>query len=232
MTTSTEAASFGPELFTFLSELREHNDRDWFAANKERYEAHVLEPALAFIEDFGYRLQSISPHFRADPRRTGGSLFRIYRDVRFSKDKSPYKTQTGIHFRHLLAKDAHAPGYYLHLEPGGSFAGVGIWHPDSATLGKIRTAIAADPDEWLSATRRPPFAAVFELGGDSLKRAPSGYDPDHPLIDDLKRKDFVGYSMLDEKTVTGDGFLDEYARICRSATPFVAFLCRAVGAPF
>jgi uncharacterized protein (DUF2461 family) len=90
----------------------------------------------------------------------------------------------------------------------------------------------AYPDDWLSATREPPFAAVFELGGDSLKRAPSGYDPDHPLIEDLKRKDFVGYAMLEEKTVTGDGFLDEYARICRSATPFVEFLCRAVDVPF
>jgi uncharacterized protein (TIGR02453 family) len=138
----------------------------------------------------------------------------------------------GIRFRHELGKDAHAPVFYLHLEPGRSFAGAGIWHPDSATLGKIRAAIAAYPEDWLSATREPPFAAVLELGGDSLKRAPAGYDPDHTLIDDLKRKDFVSYAMLDEKTVTGDGFLDEYARICRSATPFVEFLCRAAGAPF
>ena len=78
----SETASFGPELFEFLAELRAHNDRDWFAANKARYEADVLEPALAFIEDFGYRLQGISPHFRADPRRSGGSLFRIHRDTR------------------------------------------------------------------------------------------------------------------------------------------------------
>src|ERR671922_2157062 len=140
MTTSTEAASFGPELFTFLAELREHNDREWFAANKERYEAHVLEPALAFIEDFGYRLQSISPHFRADPRRTGGSLFRIYRDTRFSKDKAPYKTNVGVHFRHERAKDAHAPGYYLHIGPGEVFAGGGMWHPDSSTATRIREA--------------------------------------------------------------------------------------------
>jgi uncharacterized protein (TIGR02453 family) len=224
--------SFTKDLFRFLADLRRNNNREWFQANKSRYERHVKEPALEFISDFAPLLEEISPHFRADARPAGGSLFRIYRDVRFSKDKSPYKTQTGIHFRHALGKDAHAPGYYLHLEPGESFAGVGIWHPDSATLGKIRVAIATDPDDWLSATREPPFEGVFELGGDSLKRAPSGYDPDHPLIEDLKRKDLVGYAMLEEKTVTGEGFLDEYARICRTATPFVEFLCRAVGAPF
>jgi uncharacterized protein (TIGR02453 family) len=224
--------SFTNDLFKFLADLRRNNNREWFQANRSRYEQQVKEPALEFVSDFAPLLDEISSHFRADPRPAGGSLFRIHRDVRFSKDKSPYKTQAGIHFRHGLGKDAHAPGFYLHLEPGESFAGVGIWHPDSATLGKIRAAIAADPDDWLSATREPPFAAVFELGGDSLKRAPSGYDPDHPLIEDLKRKDFVGYAMLDENTVTGDGFLDEYARICRSATPFVEFLCRAVDAPF
>jgi uncharacterized protein (TIGR02453 family) len=224
--------SFTKDLFEFLADLRRNNNREWFQANKRRYEQSVQDPALEFISDFAPLLDEISSHFRADPRPSGGSLFRIYRDVRFSKDKSPYKTQTGIRFRHRLGKDVHAPVYYLHLEPGQSFAGVGIWHPDSATLGKIRGAIMADPDTWLSATRQPPFAAVHELGGDALKRAPSGYDPDHPLIEDLKRKDFVSYSMLDDKTVTGDGFLDEYARICRSATPFVAFLCRAVEAPF
>jgi uncharacterized protein (TIGR02453 family) len=224
--------SFTNDLFKFLADLRRNNNREWFQANKRRYEQDVQEPALEFISDFAPLLDEISPHYRADPRPSGGSLFRIHRDVRFSKDKSPYKTQTGIRFRHGLGKDAPAPVYYLHLEPGRSFAGAGIWHPDSATLGKIRTAIAADPDEWLSATREPPFSAVFELGGDALKRAPSGYDPDHPLIEDLKRKDFVCYAMLDEQTVTDDGFLDEYARICRSATPFVGFLCRAVGAPF
>jgi uncharacterized protein (TIGR02453 family) len=224
--------SFTKDLFRFLVDLRKNNNREWFQANKPRYEQHVKEPALEFVNDFAPLLDEISPHFRADPRPTGGSLFRIYRDVRFSKDKSPYKTVVGIRFRHELGKDAHAPVFYLHLEPGRSFAGAGIWHPDSAMLGKIRAAITAYPEDWLSATREPPFAAVLELGGDSLKRAPASYDPDHPLIEDLKRKDFVSYAMLDEKTVTGDGFLDEYARICRSATPFVEYLCRAIDAPF
>ena len=139
----------------------------------------MLEPALAFIEDFAPRLEQLSPHFRADPRKSGGSLFRIYRDTRFSKDKTPYKTNTGMHFRHARAKDAHAPGFYLHLEPGQVFAGGGIWHPDTPTVTRIRQAIVADPERWRAATREPPFSDVLGIGGDdnALKRVPSGFDP-------------------------------------------------------
>jgi uncharacterized protein (TIGR02453 family) len=229
MTTSTETAgetaSFGPELFAFLSELADNNDREWFAANKERYEAHVLEPALAFIEDFGYRLQSISPHFRAEPRRVGGSLFRIYRDTRFAKDKSPYKTNTGMHFRHERAKDAHAPGYYLHLAPGEVFAGGGIWHPDGPALTAIREAIVRDPEAWSRATQ---LGDGLELRGEALKRVPSGFDKDHPYAEDLKRKDFFSWVRLSEEEVTAPGFLDRYTRLCESAAPLMRFLCRAL----
>src|ERR1700754_5124398 len=153
---------FDPEFFQFLADLQDHNDREWFAANKQRYETEVLEPALAFIEDFGYRLAEISPHMRADPRRVGGSLFRIYRDTRFAKDKTPYKTHTGMHFRHAAAKDVHAPGYYLHLEPDHVYGGGGIWRPDTATAHRIREAIAAKPKQWRTATRTSPFTDVFE----------------------------------------------------------------------
>src|ERR671918_1560675 len=149
----TNQASFGPELFAFLAELRENNDREWFAANKHRYEEHLLEPAMAFVDAFAPRLRKISPHFRADSRPSGGSLFRIYRDTRFSKDKSPYKTNLGIHFRHEQAKDAHAPGYYLHIGPGEVCAGGGIWHPNTEAVTRIREAIVADPKRWKHATR-------------------------------------------------------------------------------
>jgi uncharacterized protein (TIGR02453 family) len=229
MTTSIESTketpSFGPELFAFLAELREHNDRDWFAANKERYEAHVLEPALAFIEDFGYRLQDISPHFRADPRRSGGSLFRIYRDTRFAKDKSPYKTNTGMYFRHARGKDVHAPGYYLHLAPGEVFGGGGIWHPDTKALTAIRQAIVDDPERWSRAKR---LGDGLELGGDALKRVPSGFDKDHPHAEDLKRKDFFASIRLGEDEATAPGFLDRYTRVCESAAPLMRFLCGAL----
>ena len=227
-TTSTEQAHFGPELFSFLSDLRANNDRDWFAANKHRYEEHLLEPALDFIAAFGPRLEKISPHLRADPRPSGGSLFRIYRDTRFSKDKTPYKTNLGIHFRHERAKDAHAPGYYLHIGPGEVFAGGGIWHPGTEGATRIREAIVADPERWRRATRTGAFAKRLELGGDSLKRVPPWADAEHPFAEDLKRKDFFGWARLSEDDVLAPGFVDEYAAICRACAPLMQFLCDAL----
>ena len=132
---------FPLEMLRFLNELSAHNNRSWFQANKSRYEEHLLEPSLAFIAAMVDPLAKISPHFRAVPKRMGGSLMRIYRDVRFAKDKRPYKTNVGIQFRHETGKDVHAPGFYFHIDPDEVFVGAGIWHPDSKTLGKIRKAI-------------------------------------------------------------------------------------------
>lgn len=226
------AASFSPRLFAFMRELAANNDRDWFAANKGRYEADVKEPALEFISAFRPRLDKISPHFLADARPVGGSLFRIHRDTRFSKDKSPYKDHTGIFFRHAAAKDVHAPGFYLHLQPGQVFAGAGIWRPDGASARRIREAIAADPARWERVTRGKRFSSVWELGGDSLKRPPQGYPADHPLVEDLKRKDFIAMTKLRQSDVTAAGFADDYAIACGAAAPFVEFLCGAVGVRF
>jgi uncharacterized protein (TIGR02453 family) len=231
-TAAQSTASFSPALFTYLRDLKKNNDRDWFKANKARYDAAVLEPALAFIEDFEPHLHAISPHFVADPRPVGGSLFRIYRDTRFSKDKSPHKTHTGIHFRHELAKSAHAPGFYLHLEPGQVFLGAGIWRPETEPLAQIRTAIAQDPDRWTSTTRAKPFADLYDLGGDSLKRAPAGFDSEHPLIDELKRKDFIAVRTLTDKEACSRGFLEDTAGTFAVAGPLVHFLCDATGVPF
>jgi uncharacterized protein (TIGR02453 family) len=229
-----EAASrhFSPQLFKFLRDLKENNRREWFLANKERYENHVRHPAQQFISDFGPHLAKISKHFSADPRPVGGSLFRIYRDVRFSKDKSPYKTHTGIQFRHRRGKDAHAPGFYLHLEPGSVFCGAGIWHPDGATLKKIRDFLVSHPSRWKRVTRGKRFRSLWELSGDALSRPPRGYDPEHPLIDDLKRKDFIAVTRLTHRDVTAPDFLEHYSGLCRAATPFVKYLCEAVDAPF
>jgi uncharacterized protein (TIGR02453 family) len=228
----TRQASFGPELFVFLTDLRANNNREWFAANKHRYEEQFVEPALDFIEAFAPRLEKISPHFRADPRPSGGSLFRIYRDTRFSKDKAPYKTNLGIHFRHERAKDAQAPGYYLHISPGDVFAGGGIWHPATEAATRIREAITADPERWRRATRSGPFAKRLELGGDLLKRVPPWADPGHPFADDLKRKDFFGSARLNETDVIAPTFVDEYARICQVAAPLMQFLCNALEVPY
>jgi uncharacterized protein (TIGR02453 family) len=218
-------SAFSPELFAFLADLRANNDRDWFEANKERYETHVLEPALEFVEEFGPRLERISPHFEAIPKRTGGSVFRIYRDTRFSKDKSPYKTTAGIFFRHERARDVQTPGFYLHLAPGDCFAGAGIWHPDGKALKRIRDAIVADPDGWTEAKRGQ------EVIGDSLTRPPAGFDRDHPLIDDIKRKDFAALTRFDQRDTTHPGFVDDYARACEGALPLMRFLCRALDVP-
>ena len=228
----TAKPHFRPAFFKFLRDLQANNDRAWFQANKSRYEAEVKQPAQAFISDFGPRLRKISRHFVADPRPVGGSLFRIYRDVRFSKDKSPYKTNCAMQFRHRQAKDIHAPGYYLSLSPGEVYVGAGIYHPDGKALQRIRAAIAGDPARWRRILRAPAFAERFELGGESLKRAPKGFDPDHPLIEDLRRKDFFGATQLTRKAVYAADFVDDYARLCRAASPLVRFLCEAVGAPF
>ena len=220
--------TFPPALFKFLKELKRHNDRDWFKANKSRYEAAVRGPALAFIEAFEKPLHKISPAFVADARNVGGSLFRINRDTRFAKDKSPYKTNSGIQFRHQEGKDAHAPGFYLHLEPGSCFAGVGIWHPDGATAKKIREAIVADSKGWKRAVGGKSFKAAFALAGESLKRPPRGFDADHPLIEDLKRKDFIASTKLSEKQITAPTFFADFAKLCRAGAPLIKFLSGAL----
>lgn len=225
-------AHFTPATFAFLTELAANNNREWFRANKSRYDGDVKEPALGFISDFAPHLARISTRFRADPRANGGSLFRIYRDTRFSKDKRPYKTHTGLHFRHEAAKNAYAPGFYLHLQPGGVFAGVGIWRPGGDALRDIREAIHEDPDAWLRASRDKRFRASFELSGDSLIRAPRGFGIDHPLIEDLRRKDFIGVAHLSESTVLSTDFLTRFAALCSDAAPFQRWLCGAIGVPF
>ena len=229
---SATANPFRPALFTFLRDLAANNDRNWFEANRSRYEKDLLHPAQQFITDFAPRLRRISRHFNADPRPGKGTLFRIYRDVRFSKDKSPYKIWIGIQFRHKEAKDAHAPGFYLHLQPGNVMAGAGIWHPDTSTTNRIRDAIVEDSAKWKRITRGKRFSEKFEIGGDSLKRPPRGYDPEHPLIEDLKRKDFFGMAKFSQKEATSAEFMDHYEEACRTSGPLMKFLCRAVGVDY
>ena len=221
--------TISPALFEFLRDLKVNNNRDWFQKNKDRYEKVVKDPLLAFIVDFSERIPVISPHIMAIPRVNGGSMFRIYRDVRFSKDKTPYKTAAAVQFRHIRGKDAHAPGYYLHLEPNSVYAGCGIWKPDSETVYKIRSRIINHPEEWKKSSRNSAFIDKFNLSGDSLKRPPRGFDPEHPLIDDLKRKDYIGSVELNEKIVCQDDFIDYYIDLCKKAAPFMKFLTDSIG---
>jgi uncharacterized protein (TIGR02453 family) len=226
-TPATDAPSFSPALFRFLRELKANNEREWFNANKPRYEDELKEPALAFIEDIGYRLRELAPHLVADKR----SLFRIYRDTRFAKDKTPYKTHVGIYFRHEAAADADTAGLYLHLEPQHVFLGAGIWHPGPAGLKRIRDALVARPQAWRSAV--DAVAPTWTLAeGESLKRPPQGYRADDPLLDDIKRKSFAVLSPLTQKDATGRGFLDECEERMRRARPFMSFICDALGVPY
>lgn len=219
---------FTSDLFAFLRDLTGNNDRVWFDENRDRYERDVKGPALRFVAELAPHLRRISPHFRADPRPVGGSLFRIHRDVRFSNDKSPYKTHVGIRFPHRAGKDVHAPGFYLHLEPGEVFLGCGVWHPDGATLSRIRGSIVARPDRWRGVREGRRFRRRFRLGGDTLLRPPRGTDANHPLIEDLKRKDYIAVAELDEDAVQRKEFVKEFAALCRDAEPFQRFLCEAL----
>ncbi len=227
-------ATLPPELLTFMGELAEHNEREWFNTNKPRYEAEVKEPALAFIADFADDLHGVSEHFLAVPKTQGGSLFRIFRDTRFSKDKTPYKTNTGMNFRHQQAsRDVHAPGFYLHLAPGDCGAGAGMWMPPTPALRSIRDAIVADPERW-SDTRAELASSGLQFMRDdaSLKRVPRGYDADHVHGDDLRRKTLAVFRPLLDSTVTAPEFANELAQTYRDAAPLVEFLCDAVGLPF
>jgi uncharacterized protein (TIGR02453 family) len=226
--TVPDRSYFSRRTFAFLRDLKENNDRAWFAAQRERYERDVREPALRLIEDFGPRLTKLSPHFRATPR----SLFRIHRDTRFSKDKSPYKTAIGVHFRHDLGRDAHTPGFYLHIAPGDVFLALGIWHPDADALRAIRERIADDVAGWKRASRGPAFTKTFRLEGESLKRPPKGFETDHPVIADLRRKDFIGVQDLTQAFVTSPELPAALAHQYKSGLPFMRFLCDAMSVPF
>lgn len=223
---------FTPALFRFLRQLKKNNRKDWFMENKGRYEKEVRDPLLQFIADFAPKLAKISPHYLAIPHPTRGSMFRIYRDTRFAKDKSPYKTVASAHFRHEVGKDVHGPGFYLHLEPGNVFAGAGIWRPDGRTVEKVRGAIVERDGEWKKILSARSFKTQCTLEGESLKRPPRGFDPDHPLIHDLKRKDFVAVMRFTEAQAVSSDFLGRFTKSCRTASRFMEFLSRAVGLPY
>jgi uncharacterized protein (TIGR02453 family) len=220
---------FTPKLFGFLRELAKNNNKLWFDGNKERYFEEVRDPFLAFIADFAPRLRKINPHFVADPRPVGGSLFRIYRDVRFARDKTPYKTMAAAQFNHEQGKNVHAPGFYLHLEPGEIFAGAGIWHPDAQTAYRVRQAIAEQPARFKRILAARAFRQYCDIVGDKLVRPPRGFDPEHELIDYLKYKDFLVLTPLTEKEVCAPGFLPQFTTLCRAYAPYVKFLAQTVG---
>lgn len=225
---------FTPTVFAFLRELAENNEKTWWEENKQRYVETIREPARDFIAEFGDRIGTISPHFTADTRTNGGSLMRPYRDMRFSNGV-PYKTNVGIQFRHESGKDVHAPGFYLHLEPGRCFAGVGLWRPETRVARTIRQAINDDPEGWSEAAHAKLFEDVWEIGSqdeDRLKRVPKELDPDHPFPDDLRLRSFTAGTHLTQKLVTSNSLANELHTMFDRAGPYTRFLCQAVGLPF
>ncbi len=223
---------FPKDLFAFFNELKKNNNRDWFAANKQRYLASVVEPMGEYISCMAPHLESISPYYIADPRAHGGSMFRIYRDTRFSKDKTPYKTHAACHFRHRAGRDAHAPGFYLHIETDGISIGGGIWRPPAKQLGMIREFIADNPAAWGKLVRSAGAKRMGGVQGDSLQRPPRGYTPDAKHIEDLKRKSFYLMTGVDKEEALSSALVTKSTRIFRTAAKLNHFISDALELPF
>lgn len=221
------ATYFSPATFRFLKALDRNNSRDWFLDHKKDYEQHVREPFLALIADMQAPLAKISPHYRADARKNGGSLFRIHRDTRFSNNKLPYKPWQGARFFHERRHEIAAPSFYVHIQPGDCFAGGGMWHPEPDDLKRIRAFIADNPAAWKKATQGKAFRERFEFWGESLTRPPRGFDPGHELIEDLKRKDFAAGQGFDEAVACSPQLLPTLVDIYRHLAPLNDYLCAA-----
>ncbi len=223
---------FTRKTIAFLKELSQNNNKIWFDKNRQRYEDEVRTPALNYIESMDQHMAKISPHFVVSAKKVGGSMMRVHKDIRFSKDKTPYKTNIGIHFKHARGKDVHAPGFYFHIEPGEIFLGAGIWRPESSTLKNVRTLMDEYPKEWKKLANKITSKNDFKFGGDSLKRPPKGFKAEHPLIHDLKRKDFIAVRQLKISTVYAKDIDKQTARMFKAASPLVQFICDADDLPF
>ena len=217
---------FTPDLFRFLTRLKRNNNRDWFLARKEEYESCAHQPALQFITDFAVPLYKLSPYLVADPRTSRGSLFRIYRDTRFSPDKRPYKTHIAMRFSHR-GRDVHSPGFYLHLEPGGSFAASGLWHPEPDTLLKVRNAIVERGDDWRKVRKHLNWDDASKLS-----RPPRGFPCDHEFVEDLKLRDLGTAINFTDAQVCSPKFMATFATTCRKMSPLAKFLSSALNLQF
>jgi uncharacterized protein (TIGR02453 family) len=218
----------------FLRGLARHNAKPWFEAHRDEYEAEVRQPMRDLIEDLDTRFAQFAPEIGGDPKR---SMFRIYRDIRFSKDKSPYKTHAACWFHHLNAArnvgseaDAGSAGYYFHLEPGGrSMIGAGIWMPPRPQLNKLRGAIAGNPKDFDKMARSIPrrFGGLDDEG--ALKRMPRGYAEDHPAAKWLRFQSFTSGRTLTDAQVTSASLSSLLAREYEALLPLVRWLNGSLG---
>jgi len=228
----TDFPGFPKEFFVFFEDLQDNNNRAWFNENKSRYYESVVNPVSEFIVCMMPRLNNISAHYVADPKPHGGSMFRIYRDTRFSKDKTPYKTHAGVQFRHEAGKDAHAPGFYVHLGLDQLYFGGGIWQPPGPQLTLIRDYIADNARAWARIANAKKVKEAGGIKGDSLKNPPRGFDAEHVHIEDLKRKSF--YVMMDASPASAlkPAFIDDVTEAFRRAVPLIRFITGALDLPF
>ncbi len=221
-----------PKLFKFLKQLRRNNNRDWFTENKSRYHDEVRDPAVELVQQLSKPLSRSAPMLDPIAKPNGGSVMRIYRDTRFGKDKTPYKTNVGISIRHQAAKDIHAPGVYIHLDPNECFIGAGCWRPESKVLRAIRAAIDEDPKAWLRARNNKKFCERFELSGERLKTAPRDYAKDHPMIEDLRRIDFIAVAPLTADEMTSTEIVAKLVDDIKRAKPLMRYICDAIDIPY
>jgi len=227
----TVFTGFPADLFQFFTDLEGNNNRDWFNAAKERYAETVVQPMSEFISAMQPRLKAISSNYIADPKPYGGSMFRIYRDARFSRDKTPYKTHAACQFRHNAGSDAHAPGFYVHLGTEGLLFGGGIWQPPAPQLNKIRDFIADNARSWARIKNAPKTLELGGIRGESLVRPPRGFNAEHVHIEDLKRKSFYVMAEAAPSAALVPGFIDQVADAFNRAAPLNRFICDALDLP-
>ena len=229
------SAFFTAASLRFLRGLARHNRRDWFEAHRRDYETAILFPMRDFVEEMDVRLARLAPEMVGDPRR---SVFRIYRDVRFSKDKSPYKTHAACWFyhrdgSHKVGQEAHGggAGFYFHVQPGSSLDAGGMWMPARGPLDKIRDAMAAKPAVFERIVTAPALRRRFGALDDEavLTRVPRGYTPDHPAARWLRYKSFTMGRALSDAQVTSARLPDLLAADFAGMLPLVRWINGALG---
>ncbi len=209
----------------FLTELSTHNTKDWFDAHRADYDA-ARKDFEGFVEAVRVALLPILPQLEG--QRAKDLTFRIYRDVRFSKDKRPYKAHFGAYFTRA-GKKAPDAGYYLHIEPGASFLAAGLWMPEGPLLKAVRQEIDYNLDEFRGIVEDKKYRRTFsKLEGESLKTPPQGYAADHPGIDYLKRKSFISSAPMADENFTGKDAVKKCVAACVTGKPLVDFMNRAM----